>query len=150
MTSAPDGPVDPLDQRIGDADRAAALATLGDHLTDGRLDLQEFDSRSAQVTTARTHRELAALFTDLPGTTSAVQAQVAARPAYAAPAPVIPAPVSDRRKQVASALGGITALLCVIGFFVFRDTWDQAWLLFLAVPLAGLVAQLLIRDQPTS
>lgn len=149
VTSAPGGPVDPLDQRIGDSDRAAALTTLGEHLTAGRLDLQEYDARSAQVTTARTQRDLIGLFTDLPGPTPAAQAQVAPRPAYqaAASTPSIPAPTSDRRKQLASAIGGITVLLCVIAYFSLRGAWDQAWLVFLAVPLAGLVAQVLVRDQ---
>jgi len=52
--------------RIGDAERESAMKALGEHLSAGRLDLDEYGDRTAQVATAKTRGELTALFTDLP------------------------------------------------------------------------------------
>ncbi|GAB3585435.1 DUF1707 domain-containing protein [Amycolatopsis endophytica] len=54
------------DLRIGDDDRESALKALGEHLSAGRLDLDEYGDRSAKITAARTRRDLAELFADLP------------------------------------------------------------------------------------
>jgi hypothetical protein len=59
---------DAPDLRIGTAERERAAALLTEHLTAGRLELDEFDERSRLAYAARTGSELAALFTDLPGT----------------------------------------------------------------------------------
>ncbi|MBP2339161.1 hypothetical protein JOF41_005339 [Saccharothrix coeruleofusca] len=58
--------MDERDIRIGDAERAQALELLGEHLGEGRLDVEEYGERSARVSTARTRGELMALFADLP------------------------------------------------------------------------------------
>lgn len=63
--------------RIGDADRETALSALGDHLSAGRIDVDEYGERSAKVTAAKTRGELAELFTDLP----------APHPVFGAPPP---------------------------------------------------------------
>lgn len=52
--------------RIGDAERERAIAQLGRHVGDGRLDLAEFTQRSDRVATARTRTELDAVQADLP------------------------------------------------------------------------------------
>jgi hypothetical protein len=54
------------DVRIGDREREAALTALGEHLTAGRLTLDEYGDRSAQAAHAQTRGALAALFEDLP------------------------------------------------------------------------------------
>lgn len=54
------------DVRIGDAEREQALRALGEHMSAGRLTVDEYGDRSAQVAIAKTRRELTALFTDLP------------------------------------------------------------------------------------
>ena len=54
------------DVRIGDADREQALTALGEHLSAGRLDVDEYGERSARVTAAKTRRELTDVFADLP------------------------------------------------------------------------------------
>jgi hypothetical protein len=56
----------PGDLRVSDADRDRALADLSEHFQAGRLTLDEFDERSGQALRAKTARELAGLFTDLP------------------------------------------------------------------------------------
>lgn len=52
--------------RIGTREREAALTALGEHLTAGRLDLDEYGERSALATHAQTRGDLTALFADLP------------------------------------------------------------------------------------
>src|SRR5580692_6432643 len=61
--SAADGRAD---LRISDADRDQALAKLSEHFQAGRLTTEEFDERSGAALQAKTGRELAVLFTDLP------------------------------------------------------------------------------------
>lgn len=58
--------VGPSDMRIGDAEREDAIAKLGQHMSVGRLDVDEYGERTARATTARTRGELLALFADLP------------------------------------------------------------------------------------
>jgi hypothetical protein len=54
------------DLRISDADRDRAIAQLSDHFQVGRLTTEEFQERSGIALQAKTGRELAVLFTDLP------------------------------------------------------------------------------------
>ncbi|MGH3510048.1 MAG: DUF1707 SHOCT-like domain-containing protein [Nocardioidaceae bacterium] len=52
--------------RIGDREREAAVAALGEHYAAGRLTKDEFDERSTLAYQARTSADLAPLFRDLP------------------------------------------------------------------------------------
>lgn len=52
--------------RIGDTEREAAIAALGEHFTAGRIDKDEYDERTAVAWTARTPGALVPLFADLP------------------------------------------------------------------------------------
>jgi Flp pilus assembly protein TadB len=52
--------------RIGDVERDAAVAALGDHYAAGRLSKEEYDERSEVAWKARTNSDLAPLFYDLP------------------------------------------------------------------------------------
>lgn len=54
------------DIRISNEERDAAVATLGEHLSTGRLELSEYEERCGAAVAARTRGELEALFTDLP------------------------------------------------------------------------------------
>ena len=54
------------DLRIGDAERDAAVAALGEHFAAGRLDAQEYDDRTSAAWAARSAGALAPLFADLP------------------------------------------------------------------------------------
>ena len=53
--------------RIGDAERDAAAADLGEHYAHGRLSLDELNERLDQVFASRTLGQLAQTMTDLPG-----------------------------------------------------------------------------------
>jgi DNA-binding transcriptional ArsR family regulator len=52
--------------RIGDADRDAAAAALGEHFAQGRLTLDEFHARLGATLTATTYGELSRVTMDLP------------------------------------------------------------------------------------
>jgi uncharacterized protein DUF1707 len=53
--------------RIGDAERDAAAADLGEHFTAGRLTLDELHERLESVFAAKTFGQLARIMSDLPG-----------------------------------------------------------------------------------
>lgn len=57
------------DLRIGDADRDAAAAALGEHFAQGRLTLDELDARLDAAFTAITRRDLSRVTCDLPDAT---------------------------------------------------------------------------------
>lgn len=52
--------------RVGDADRETAMTALGEHLSAGRVDVDEYGDRAERVSQAKTRRELLAVFDDLP------------------------------------------------------------------------------------
>ena len=52
--------------RISDQNRESALSALGEHMTAGRIDIDEYGERSARASVATTAPELAELFDDLP------------------------------------------------------------------------------------
>jgi hypothetical protein len=52
--------------RLSDEERQDALDVLEEHVRTGRLDIDEYGSRSAKVTAAKRVSELAPLFDDLP------------------------------------------------------------------------------------
>jgi hypothetical protein len=55
--------------RVGDADRDAAAAALGEHFAQGRLTLDELNARLDATLTAATHGELSQAGRDLPDLT---------------------------------------------------------------------------------
>ncbi|MGA8116307.1 MAG: DUF1707 domain-containing protein [Actinocatenispora sp.] len=125
------------DVRIGDAEREQALTALGEHLSAGRLDIDEYGERSAVVTAARTRQDLTALFTDLPDPRPvfgpAVAPPAPAAPAVPAPEPVVKsgsygAPV----RRVAASLMGVSW----IAGFVLAGTTHIWWLIFLPLALS--------------
>jgi Domain of unknown function (DUF1707) len=73
--------------RAADTDRAAVATVLGQHMSAGRLTVDEYDERLARAYAAKTYGELAELTADLPGTTTHAPASV--------PAPRSPAPAVD-------------------------------------------------------
>jgi hypothetical protein len=75
----------PSDIRVSDSEREDALGKLGEHMSAGRLDIDEYGDRSAKVTTAKTRGELLDLFGDLPEP----------KPAFGHPA-LPPAPAAPR------------------------------------------------------
>lgn len=128
--------------RIGDAERNSAMDALSEHLGKGRIDLDEFGTRSAQVTQARTVAELRALFADLPPPHPALPgppAPVVNRPAV--PAPAVPAgPVDSRTpaQRGAAVLLAVSGILSLVLFFVLKT-----WLVFLIPALIAVATSAL-------
>jgi hypothetical protein len=52
--------------RISDQNRESALTALGEHMSAGRIDIDEYGERSARITAAKTRGELVEIFADLP------------------------------------------------------------------------------------
>lgn len=80
--------------RVSDAERQAAAERLRAALTEGRLDLLEYDNRLALTYQAVTYRDLDQLFTDLPMHAAAPAVAVTAAPRRDPSAP--PRPVDVR------------------------------------------------------
>jgi hypothetical protein len=134
--------------RIGDADRNAAVEALGEHLTTGRLDLEEYGSRSALANTARTVGDIRALFADLPAPQPMLPGD---RPAPAVPHGRPAAAVStasgggqlqvtaDERSRMQKLVGAAAAASGVIALILFLAT--GLWWWFLLIPLISSVAR---------
>lgn len=103
--------------RIGDADREAAVADLGEHFAQGRLSKEEYDERADAVWSARTRSDLAPVFADLPGSAYAPGAQPRTGPSRPGPA-WTPASVAGR---VPATRGGVpwTAVKVALVALVF-------------------------------
>lgn len=66
MSASASSQFPPGDLRVSDADRDRAVSELSEHFQAGRITADEFEQRSGQALQARTARDLAALFADLP------------------------------------------------------------------------------------
>lgn len=137
---------DPAAVRVGDTERNAAVQALGEHMSTGRLDLDEFGTRSAKASSARTVGELRALFADLPAPHPPLPGggpapvMPLASPATGTAAPVAgatPALVDDRNRaqKLVAAAAGASGIIAVILFFA-----TGAWWWFLLIPLISSVA----------
>ena len=86
------------EMRLSDADRDGAIARLSDAMSEGRLDVTEFEERSRQAYAATVPSELTPLFADLPPTNLPVPTAAAAVPAAASQIPTpVPANQGSRR-----------------------------------------------------
>jgi hypothetical protein len=141
VTSAgsPTSGSDPSRIRVGDTERNSALEALGEHLASGRLDLDEYGERSAQVTQAKTVADLKELFDDLPPPHPKLPVPLpalpppsaaAARYQSAAPVPGDGRTPAQRAAAVAIAISGIVSLLL---FFALK-----IWVVFLIPALIAV------------
>jgi hypothetical protein len=80
--------------RFTDQNRESALSALGEHMTAGRIDIDEYGERSARITAAKTRGELGEIFADLPTPHPAYEdvphSVAAPEPAATAPEPARP------------------------------------------------------------
>ena len=147
-------PGEPAELRISDTERSSALDALGEHMAAGRLNLDEYGTRSAQVVSARTARDLGLLFEDLPAPHPAVStalARTAPSHLVAPSAPTAPAAPTapgvqraadrSRAQKIVGAISASSGLVAVILFFVLSSAGvDNAWLAFLLIPLISGIA----------
>jgi hypothetical protein len=130
--------VPPSEIRIGDSERETAMSALGEHMSSGRLDVDEYGDRVARVTAAKTRGELTALFTDLPAPHPVFgqirRPEITPVPPAAAPVPAPSGPPLAQRVMAAAVpLAGIVALVL---FFTFGHMW-QFFLIPAAVTVLG-------------
>lgn len=119
------------------------MDALGEHLGKGRIDLDEFGTRSAKITQARTVAELRALFADLPSPHPTLPGvPVMSNYAQAAvPRPAPPALPDDTRtpaQRAAAVLLAASGILSLLLFFVVKT-----WLVFLIPALIVVVTSAL-------
>ncbi|HKS47677.1 MAG TPA: DUF1707 domain-containing protein [Amycolatopsis sp.] len=107
--------------RLSDAERDEAINALSEHVRTGRLDIEEFGTRSAKVSTARTRGELLPLFTDLP----APRPSVLDEPAK---------PVALRR-----FVPGVVPIAVVVALLLYFTVARGMWLVFLLPAAVALV-----------
>ena len=122
--------------RIGDAERNAADEALREHLAAGRLSMDEYSERVAQVYNARTRGDLDGLFSDLPSGPFGVpspRAQVEpAHSAFPAQRPAAGAAMPDSSRRILVALMAAMPIVALLLFLGLRVWW--IWLL---IPLAA-------------
>lgn len=80
--------------RIGTAERESAVTMLSEHMSAGRLTLEEYEQRMAAALEARTRGELRVLFADLPGPYPPFMVPPALAPPAAPPPVYYPPPMS--------------------------------------------------------
>jgi len=127
------GAPDPVPMRVGDTERNSALEALGEHLSAGRLDIEEYGERSAKVTVARTTADLAALFTDLPAPHPTLPSSVGLPVLPTAKSPRatptdgrIVKPTTDSKpvgQRVMAALVPLSAMLALVLFLTLHIPW---------------------------
>jgi hypothetical protein len=60
--------------------------------------------------------------------------------------------ILSKRKDVASLVAGLTALLAIAAYMIMGfvyDLWHPGWLVFLAIPISSIIVNL-IKDTPES
>jgi DUF1707 SHOCT-like domain len=121
------GEIEPSDLRISDTERELAVRLLGEHMSDGRLDVEEYGERSARATAAKTRREVIELFADLPEPKPRFGTAAAAPPPYQPAASASPAPTRFEDRPLAQRLWGalvpLSAILAVILFLTVFKVW---------------------------
>jgi len=126
--------VGPASIRISDPEREDALRMLDEHMSSGRLDLEEYGERTAKVVAAKTRGQVSELFADLPDP----------RPAFGQPAPPAtvsaPLPAAPQQRslgeRIAPVLVPVAAVIAVVLFF----TVFKFWMIFLLPAVAAAVS----------
>lgn len=116
-------------QRIGDAERDAAVGALRDHLSAGRLTMDEFDERMTSALQAKTQADLTCLFEDLPGGAPGQhRLELSIQPLTDAKASGVARPSSNWTEKM--RIVAITAiwLLFLVGVFTGMVSWWQFWI----------------------
>jgi hypothetical protein len=121
------------DLRIADSEREAAMTVLGEHMSAGRLNIDEYGERSAQVSAAKTRGELRALFVDLPpphpqfGPSTMPTAAPAPPPQPQPQQQVMARPPGGATRALVAGLVPVAGLIAV-GLFLFAHL---PWFIFL-------------------
>lgn len=108
--------------RVSDEERKAAAERLGDHLVSGRITADEHSDRLDAVLAARTAKELAIPFQDLPVPTSTSRSE-----SLVGTQPSGQPDIWARLAKITSAFSLIIFFVCGFAF----DGWAWSWIAFL-------------------
>ncbi|WP_407655713.1 DUF1707 SHOCT-like domain-containing protein [Amycolatopsis rhabdoformis] len=120
--------------RLSDEERQDALDVLSEHVRTGRLDVDEYGTRSAMVTAAKRVSDLEPLFDDLP---SPRPSALLAVPRASTAVPVAGPPAGDSA-LMRFAIRFAVPIAVVVAIAVFVLTRGRLILVF-ALPLAVLL-----------
>ena len=136
--------------RISNAERDEAVSTLGEHLSTGRLELDEFDERCGRAAAARTRGELEALFSDLPAPHPDLSSATPPAPLIQKAGQLVADPTGARKRkkdelvetEASKALEVVAGLSFVFGIpgAILLTIFLGAWWVFIPVGLVFLVA----------
>nr|CTQ92947.1 protein of unknown function DUF1707 [Kibdelosporangium sp. MJ126-NF4] len=124
---------------MGDAEREEALRALGDHMSAGRLDIDEYGDRTAQVAASKTRGDLLELFKDLPAPKPTFIAQQVVAP-QPQPVPAMAAPVPQHWTRSRSALRAYMALVPVAWVVAVMLTFVVKWPIPFVLPIFVMIA----------
>ncbi|GAA3539812.1 DUF1707 domain-containing protein [Amycolatopsis ultiminotia] len=131
--------------RISDQERESALKALGEHMSAGRIDIDEYGERSARITAAKTRGELAEMFADLPAPHPAYGgAPAAAAPPAPAAAPVALQPAGAVAAPQQNWSGGqrfvaaFLPLIWVAAIALIATGTTTAWVILVPIALSGV------------
>jgi hypothetical protein len=119
--------IQPSNMRISDAEREDAIGKLGEHMTQGRLDVDEYGERSAKATTAKTRGELLELFADLPdprpGLTTSTPNKSALAPRVERREPVSSWEERPLAQRLWAGLAPLSAIAALVVFLFVVKFW---------------------------
>lgn len=114
--------------RAGDADRTKVVETLGRHLGEGRLTVEEFDERTAQAHAAVYLDQLPPLLADLPGDPPPAARPAPRRPRVPSVAFFLLVALVLTSSVIAVAHGAAPVFAVVVLFLFLRHRrWSRRW-----------------------
>jgi len=130
------------DLRIGDAEREEALKALGEHMSVGRLDVDEYGERAARVTAARTRGELTELFVDLPEPHPVLDMRpdVGRGVLRSEPESAAARRRADRRPGPPRIAGAVVPLSGLLAIVLFFSVPGMSWVIFLLPAAAAVIS----------
>ncbi|MEV7553021.1 DUF1707 domain-containing protein [Amycolatopsis sp. NPDC089917] len=119
--------------RISDQDRESALTALGEHMSVGRIDIDEFGERSARITAAKTRGELSEVFIDLPEP----------HPVFDVPKKVVSEPEKPASPFAGSSpaqrvMGALLPLLFIATIVFIIGTGASWWLIAIPIGISAV------------
>jgi hypothetical protein len=122
--------------RIGTTEREEAVRALGEHLSEGRLDVTEYDQRCAQVVAAKTRADLAAVFDDLP---DPHPLQPAGPTPVPVPVPAHPLIQNEQKSRTTAVVVG-AAIFAVVAIVTVVAILGEWWALIPALLIIAVLA----------
>ena len=114
--------------RLSDAERQDALDVLEEHVRTGRLDIDEYGTRTAKVTAARRVSDLVPLFDDLPSPRPSALLNGAS-------APRVPVASSEDNALVRFLTAGAVPIAIVLAIAVLILSRGRLLIISVALPL---------------